>query len=301
MKLIALLLGLFLEKVSTSLFDLREMRWLDGLFDKGLTWIGDGHGIRAHLVTVALVILPVLPVLALAWWADDRIGGLMTLVLSVVVLFFSFGPRDLASEVDEFAAAAARGDELTINRVAKELLEFEPPSELSKLGHAVASAVFIQSSNRTFGVILWFVLLGPVGAWLFRVTDLMRRRAHYESQRQEESGAPEAPFMQAVHNVHGVLSWLPSRLAAMSFALAGSFEPATTAWKEYYAECAEHFFEVNEDIIAHAGCGALDLETRSSMSESAVAGALGSLQLIKRSMVVWLVVIALLTIAGAAI
>ena len=43
MNLIALLLGLLLEKVSTSLFNLRETRWLDGFFDKGLALTGDGR------------------------------------------------------------------------------------------------------------------------------------------------------------------------------------------------------------------------------------------------------------------
>ena len=78
-------------------------------------------------------------------------------------------------------------------------------------------------------VVLWFVLLGPIGAWAFRTTDLMRRRAVFESERREHDGETEAPFLRPLQNLHGLLVWLPSRLAAMSFALAGSFEPATTA------------------------------------------------------------------------
>lgn len=91
MKLIALLLGLTLEKLSTNLFNMRETRWLDPLFDKGLTLIGDGHGIRGHLVALGFVLVPVIPVLLLAWWADDKLGGVVTLLLSVVVLFFPLG------------------------------------------------------------------------------------------------------------------------------------------------------------------------------------------------------------------
>ncbi len=301
MKLLALLLGLLLERVSTNLFGLREIRWLDGYFDRALGLMGDGQGMRAYLVAIITVALCTLPIIAMAYFLPGKFYGLFYLLGSVVVLFVSLGPRDLSAEVEEFAAASATGDIEATRRVAKELLEFDPPEEPEKLGGAVASAVFVQSTNRTFGVVLWFVLLGPIGAWAFRITDLLRRRAVYESDRRAHEGSEAAAFLRPLQNLHGLLAWLPSRLAAMSFALAGSFEPATTAWKAYYNECSEHFFDVNDDVVAYAGCGALGRDARDNMANSPGAGAECALSLVERSTIVWLVVISLLTIAGAAI
>lgn len=301
MKLIALLLGLLLERVSTNLFGLREIRWLDGYFDRALTAMGEGQGARAYGVAILAIALCALPIAAMAYFLPGKFFGLFYLIGSIIVLFVSLGPRDLSAEVEEFAAANAQGDEEGIRRVAKELLEFEPPEQINKLGAAVASAVFVQSTNRTFGVVLWFVLLGPIGAWAFRTTDLMRRRAVFKSDRRKQEGEPEPSFLRPLQNLHGMLVWLPSRLAAMSFALAGSFEPATTAWKAYYDECSEHFFEVNDDIVAYAGCGALGREARESMAKNPGDAAESALGLVERSTLVWLVVISLLTIAGAAI
>ncbi len=301
MKLIALLLSLLLERGSTNLFGLREIRWLDGYFDAAFKAMGDQHSVRAYIVAVLAIALCTLPVFALAYLLQGKFYGLFYLAAAVVVLFLSLGPRDLSAEVDEFTAASARGDEHAMRRVAKELLEFDPPEEKHKLGGAVASAVFVQSTNRTFGVVLWFVLLGPVGAWVFRITDLFRRRAFYESDRREHDGKTAAPFLRPLQNINGMLAWLPSRLAAMSFALAGSFEPATTAWKAYYTECSEYFFDVNDDVVASAGCGAMGRQAQEDMANSPSAGATCALSLVERSTMVWLVVIALLTIAGAAI
>lgn len=301
MKLLALLLGLLLERVSTNLFGLREIRWLDGFFDRALALMGNQGSVRAHVVVILALALCALPIFAVSYFLAGKFFGVFYLIAAVIVLFVSLGPRDLSAEVEEFSASSARGDEESMRRVAKELLEFDPPEVNEKLGGAVASAVFVQSTNRTFGVVLWFVLLGPLGAWVFRVSDLMRRRAFYESDRREHEGKEEAPFLRPVQNIHGVLAWLPSRLAAMSFALAGSFEPATTAWKAYYTECSEHFFDVNDDVVASAGCGALGRQVQSDMAQSPSAGARCALSLVERSTIVWLVVIALLTIAGAAI
>ncbi len=301
MKLLALVIGLLLERLTTNLFGLREIRWLDGYFDRVFKLMGNGHNVRAYVVAILAIALCTLPIFGIGYFLEGKFFGLFYLAAAVAVLFVSLGPRDLSAEVEEYSEASARGDSESMLRVAKELLEFDPPEEKEKLGGAVASAVFVQSNNRTFGVVLWFVILGPVGAWAFRVTDLLRRRAFYESDRQEHDGKAPAAFLRPVQNLHGILAWLPSRLAAMSFALAGSFEPATTAWRAYYNECSEDFFEVNDDVVATAGCGALGQRARDDMATSPSAGAKCALSLVERSTLVWMVVIALLTIAGAAI
>ncbi len=57
MKLLALLLGLLLERVSTNVFGLREIRWLDGYFDRALAFMGEGQGLRAYLVAIVTIAL----------------------------------------------------------------------------------------------------------------------------------------------------------------------------------------------------------------------------------------------------
>ena len=69
MNLIALFLGLMLERTATRLFHLRELRWLDPYFDCGFGRLVKLGGAAAIVVVIVLILLPVLPVLLTHW--DD--------------------------------------------------------------------------------------------------------------------------------------------------------------------------------------------------------------------------------------
>jgi membrane protein required for beta-lactamase induction len=138
----------------------------------------------------------------------------------------SFGPRDLRDEVDDYVAARQRGDDDAAARRAKELLEADASGRGAGLRDAVEEAIFVQANNRIFGVIFWFMVLGPAGAWLFRVSDLLRRRAAFQGAR----GDLHDSLGRALVALHGLLAWIPARLAAVSYALAGSLEDAVGNW-----------------------------------------------------------------------
>ena len=71
-------------------------------------------------------------------------------------------------------------------------------------------------------------------------------------------------------------------------------------WRAYYQRCSEHFFEVNDAVLASAGAGAL----RNRALAADIDGAQvvnGAMRLVDRTLIVWLTAIALLTIAGWAV
>ena len=105
-----------------------------------------------------------------------------------------------------------------------------------------------------FGVLFWFVLLGPTGlgpvaAWLFRASDLLRRAA-----------IADAAALPAVagcfERIHFVLAWLPARLVALSYALAGSFEEARREMGRG-VDAVGRMMERNDLLLVLAGRGAL--------------------------------------------
>lgn len=300
MNLIALLFGIWIEQQLAHLLRLREPRWFDSYFDWGLRHLDPATGPRALVITVLLVILPVLPVAAISYLFRDVLLGLPYLAFALFVLLFSLGPRSLAEDVDDYARALAENDEVRRAQRAKAITEREVPPGQTERTQAVEEAIFVQANNRMFGVILWFMLLGPTGAWLFRVTDLMRRRAVFEGGRAREHTGRTPDYVAAVQRVHGALAWLPARLLAVGYALAGSFEDAVSDWRAYYLNCSEHFFEVNDAVLASAGAGAL--RNRAFGIDVAAAESLTSaMRLVNRTLIVWLTAIALLTIVGWAV
>ncbi len=297
MSLLALLLALIVERGLTHLFHLREPRWLDRYFDWAARALGRRSGEARIAAAVVVVVLPVLPVALLDGALGGHLLGLPQLTFAALVLLFSFGPRDLNDEVDDYVAALERGDRDEAGRRAKELLEADAAGRSSVLREAVEEAIFVQANNRIFGVIFWFMLLGPAGAWLFRVSDLMRRRAAFEAAR---SGAEVRSSGGALAILHGLLAWIPARLAAGTYALAGSFEDAVGNWRIAVDQAAESVLDRSEDLLARVGKASLQPSlARLPPQGLDAATARGAWRIVSRSTWVWLAVIAALVLVGS--
>jgi AmpE protein len=302
MNFIALLFGIWIEQQLAHLLQPREPRWFDAYFDWGMRHLSRMSAPRALAVTALLALVPALPVAAIAWLFWGRLLGLPYLIFALVVLLFSLGPRNLTEDVEDYLRTLELPDETRRAQRAKALIEHDAPSDPLERTRVVEEAIFVQANNRMFGVILWFMLLGPTGAWLFRVTDLLRRRAVFEGARVREQSGQTPDYVRAAQRVHGALAWLPDRLLALGYALAGSFEDAVSDWRAYYQNCSEHFFEVNEAVLACAGAGALRTRAFDASATAEAAQALrGALRLVNRTLIVWLTAIALLTVVGWAV
>lgn len=297
MSLLALLLALIVERGLTHLFHLREPRWLDRYFDWAARALGRSSGEVRIAAAVLVIVLPVLPVALVDGALGGHLLGLPQLTFAALVLLLSFGPRDLNDEVDDYVAALERGDREEAGRRAKELLEADAAGRGSVLREAVEEAIFVQANNRIFGVIFWFMLLGPAGAWLFRVSDLMRRRAAFEAAR---SGAEVQSFGGALAILHGLLAWIPARLAAGTYALAGSFEDAVGNWRVAVDQAAENPLDRSEGLLARVGKASLQPSLAGMPPEVLdAATARGAWRIVSRSTWIWLAVIAALVLVGS--
>jgi membrane protein required for beta-lactamase induction len=297
MSLFALLFALACERGLTHLLKLREARWLDRYCDWAGRLPAAGAGGPHWFLAALAVALPVLPVAAVSWSIGSRLLGLPQLLFAVFVLLFSFGPRDLKDEVDDYVAALEQGDRAAAGARAKELLESDAAGRGAGTRDAVEEAIFVQANNRVFGVIFWFMLLGATGAWLFRVSDLMRRRAAFEASRR--GGASPGGFEAALAQLHGVLAWAPARLAALGYALAGSFEDAVGNWKAAVDRASPGVLDRAEDLLARVGRGSLQPSLASVPPEELdLATARGARRIVLRALWIWLAIVAALVLAG---
>jgi iron complex transport system substrate-binding protein len=296
--LLALLFALVVERGITHLLHLREWRWFDAWFDAADRRLGSRTGLPALAVAVGLIAIPVVPVVLLDAWIGPQWLHLPQFAFAVLVLLLSFGPRDLAEEVEDYAAALERHDRDEALRRGKELLESNPTALGASAREAIEEAIFIQANNRTFGVIFWFIVLGPVGAWAFRVSDMLRRRAAFEAARQ---GVPrmKRDLGRTLAALHGLVAWIPARLAALGYALAGSFEDAVGNWKLAVDRAATGLLDRAEDLLARVGKGSLQPSLAGVPADRLdVATARGALRIVARSLWIWLAVIALLVLLG---
>jgi AmpE protein len=307
MKLLALLIGLVIERLATRFFHLRELRWFDRLIDGGFRQAVKLHRWPALIPVLLLAIVLVLPVLLIRLSLGDSLFGFPYLFLAVFVLFFSLGPKDIGEDIDEYCGALEAGDEDRINASTKAMTEAELPSDFAERTQCFEEAVCIQANNRLFGVIFWFVVLGPVAAWTYRVTDLMRRRAVFNASRDAlpkdgELASSDAGdrMLQAAGQLHGWLAWIPARLTAIGFGLAGSYNSATSAWRRSGENHDLTLSEHSEQLLARVGTASLDLHKLEGESdaERAVRGATAANGMVFRLLFIWAAIIAAMTLYG---
>ncbi len=296
MKLIALIFGLGLERLATRVLHLRELHWFDRYFDFGLDRLRDANIVLAYAGTILLILLPLIPVA----WASRALlqtgipWDLPYLLFAVLVLFFCLGPRDLASEVEEYCQALADSDAAEAERVLSELCEVDHSGAKDVV--AVEEAIFVQATNRFFGVVFWFVVLGPVGAWLFRVSDLLRRRATTMGVADPERVTSS---LLAIEMLQGVLVWVPARLAVIGYALSGNFDEAYNRWRQYELKSDLPFHRSNDQVVACVGKAAMS-GTAADSSDPSVA-ARQAMQLVFRTLFIGVTVIAVMTLFGWAV
>ncbi|MBT8076970.1 MAG: regulatory signaling modulator protein AmpE [Gammaproteobacteria bacterium] len=298
MKLLALLIGLVIERLATQLFHLRELRWLDRLIDAGFNAVDRVQRWPTLIPVGLLAVLLILPVLLIRLALADTLYGFPYLILAIVVLFFSLGPKDIGEDIDEYCKALEAGDEEHIVRSAKALMESDVPEDPMERVQRVEQAVCVQANNRLFAVIFWFVLLGPVGAWAYRVTDLVRRRAVFKATREETR--IDERIVVAATTLHGWLAWIPARLTAIGYGMAGDLDGALSAWKSGDESRGLSQGEQSERLLARVGAGALALQTLDGESavDRGIRGGTAASGLVFRLLFIWAAVIAAMTLYG---
>lgn len=302
MNLIALLIGLVVERLATQLFHWRRMRWLDRIIDYGFRQAQRIANWPALIPVVLLAVLLVLPVFLIIFGLGGTLAGFTYLLLAIVVLFFSLGPRDIGEEVDEYCRALESEDEEAIQNSAKAIVEGEVPKDARERIRRVEESVCVQANNRLFAVVFWFVLLGPLAAWAYRVTDLIRRRAVFSATRETEN--EDVGNVTAVRDaavmLHGWLAWIPARLSAIGYAAAGHFDEAIAAMRAPTEQRDATTSEHSEYLLARVGTAALALEDKpdETITERGVRGAKSANQLVFRQLIIWAVIISAMTLYG---
>lgn len=289
MNFLALVLTLALERLIFRLANVRRVALL-GAYARYVAGRLSGPGAGWHAALYAAI-----PALAVALLAAARPSGPAYVLYAAFVLWLALGPDDLHAEASEYVAAA-HANRAEAATLAADLVRDDACQRAGAPLSGVAEAVLVQANNRIFGVLFWFMLLGPfgpVGAVLFRVTDVLRRAALAEATVR--GVAATDPRALGLQRLHGILSFVPARLLALTYGVAGSFEDAFRGWRGYLAQESAEFFAANDLLLLHGGQGALGSAWRAAGDDaSRTELALG---LVRRSLYVWLAVLAILALA----
>jgi membrane protein required for beta-lactamase induction len=286
MSLIAIIISLVVERFLGSMEEFRRYGW----FSRYAAWLRDFFSTMPPLAGPAGVVLTLLLPLALTaavdayleqWWV------VLHLAFSVLVLLFCFGPTDLEAEVEAYVDAQERGDEESACWHAAELLGDTTPEHSGLLNRQIVENILVEANERLLAVLFWFLLLGPTGALMYRLASLLARDA---------ASQDVTPLGEAALRLHAILAWLPARMCALAYALAGSFVDALHAWRQQEGR----WYETTPAVLIATGLGALGYEDGEEelSGEHDTSMVHETLSLIRRAVLVVLGIVALSTLAG---
>ena len=196
------------------------------LFHRWVAQLSDTSGVgRVVLARVPALLLPAvicLLISGLFWHSPLR--QLLQLIFSVVVLLYCFGPREFEADLEAMLKAP---DGASRYAAAQRLADHGDPIPWSapELGSAVAYAAL----RRRFAVLLWFFLLGPVGALLYRLVQILAR--------DESLGLDTQAHTSATY-VANALDWLPAQLLVFTLAVVGHWDAVINAWRHWHEKAA---------------------------------------------------------------
>jgi len=252
-------------------------------------------------------LIAVLPLTLLSvgvYWYLCALNLFVGLAFSVLVLWLTMGFRQLSSaftgiskalQLDDLPAARAALADWT-GLATSELTEDEIASLTIEQGIA-------DSYRYVFATIFWFIalawLVGPAGALVYRAASLLRQK--WDRPGNEAFGGFAAAVLAA-------MDYVPVRLAAVGFAIMGDFEDAVQCWRTQAKEWANYDY----GILLASAAGALSVRIGNAVHQDHtvkfrpelgvgdaanpdyLASAVG---LVWRSVLLWVAVILLLTIA----
>lgn len=285
--LIAVVIALMLGHMVQPLANLRQFHW----FVHWRHWLKQQHGLsklwQGAWGAVLSVGAPTLLVGLLARALDDRFYDLPLFVFSAASVFYAWGPRDLDHDVDQLLHA---DDADAARAVAGQL---NPDVSVAMEPASLVGAVFAGALQRWFGVLLWFLILGPMGAIGFRLFVIA----------STDATLPEA-HRAAVQRGRAVLEWPAAQLMTLALALVANFDSVLAAWRDWQ----RNGWGLNTDFLyaaarASVNCElaaeAADAEGDEPIGESPALLALrDAMSLVWRVLLVWLAVLALFVLAG---
>jgi cobalamin biosynthesis protein CobD/CbiB len=306
MSLLSLIAALLLEQWRPladrrALYSLvaRYAAWLEGLFNAGEPL----QGKIAWLVAVP-------PVVLLAWIAyaaANAANPVFAFLLNVAALYLTMGFRQRSHFFTDIHAAL-RADDIGKARERLSAWRQQNCDDLDReaITRLALEEALVSSHRYVFGVIFWFVLLpGPTGAILYRLSMFLDGR-----WSQDASPGLER-FGQFAHAAFAALDWLPSRFTATAFAVVGDFESAVYCWRTQAAAWPDRAL----GTVLASGAGAMGVKLGMPVviggkpldrpplgqGDPADVGHMDSLVgLAWRALVMWLLLLLLVALAGAA-
>jgi len=228
-----------------------------------------------------------------AAWLALGISGLF----SAALLYLAIAWRSLDEHASDVSRALHKQDIALARAQAGKILSRDTRTlDASGVAGATSESVLENGNDAIFGAIFWYCLAGIPGALCYRLVNTLDAMWGYKSVRYLRFGWAAARLDDA-------MNFVPARLAALSYALAGNLSQGLRCWTRQ----AKHWKSTNAGAVMAAGAGSLGVslggaaiyhgerQDRPSLGQGLAANEKDidrAVALIRRSILIWVALIA---------
>lgn len=280
MSLVIILLALLIERLAIFIRPVRSHRWFEHYVQK----ITAATGGRPYL-SLPLSIIPLLVLVFLAHLLLSKLSfGWAAWIFDLVVLIYCLGNTHLRRRAQECYEQVEQGNMESARSLLFEYFDVEETGAITT--NVLMRAFYRASLQRIFAILFWFVVLGPTGAVLYRLLHKLSVYSSDESMVGAKFLSTQAAF---------ILDWVPARLLALSFCLAGNFMDVFTQWRATFKAKINETYQILY-CCGHAAIGVDVNDHKINEQETAVVYAQfdEAYHLVCRALFIWLVAFALM-------
>lgn len=303
MTLVAIVCALLLEQLRPSSGE-RVGRLAWGLSDLARRWSGTG-GCDGGGAAWCLTMAAGLAATYAAYSIFHALHPLFALLFSAALLYLALGFRRETTPFSEIHLMLSTGDNEGARQRLMEWVEFDCAHASSgEIARIATEQLLVRAHRRLLAPLFWFVALpGPVGLIFYRLSEAL---ADLRAQNAPESPKAASDFPARAFQL---VEWLPTRLTAMSYSIMGNFEDAIYCWRSQSLLWPDKA----SGILIASGAGALGVRLglpihashtvidRPEMGVGHKADTehmQGAAKLVWRVLFMWLLLLALLGLAG---
>jgi AmpE protein len=277
MALISIIIGLFLDRTFRHLHDLRDMTWFEFYVQLVRKFI---RNLSPPLQFIIILALPALILLLLQISLHNFLFNLPGFIFSVAIFIYCLGPVCLSTEIEAYTHARTLGDDDEALHYAGTITDSAASNSPDQQTTDVTRAILYVANERIFSTIFWFVILGPFGCMLYRLISELSKQVEYHE------------LSDFAEYVHAIMAWIPARMLAAGYAFTGNFDGAYHAFKDRAHSTA--LTQSNTEILVTTGLGAM----RNLNIASEIATVYAAQALVMRAVIVWIAILAVMTLGG---
>ncbi|ALQ55911.1 Regulatory protein AmpE [Pseudoalteromonas issachenkonii] len=280
MILVSIIIALILERLGARSAHWQMSYYANGYLTRSVNLLTNKGLFGTATGFLIWLLLPVIAVGCVYFLSDF---ALWQLVFNVAVLLVCFGCAKQRALYKSYLNALTRGDQTAASLYALQLGQKRTQEQQG--GETLGQTLAWVNFRFYCAVIFWFVVLGVAGAVFYA---LVRTFADLVSDNRDEV---IAKHFKLLHRLLFWLDWLPARITSFGYLVIGNFNKGTSCWLHYVFD----FSSPNRKVVTYTALAAEQVEER---YYGYTFEATCMIKLVKRNVLFYLVLIALMTLFG---